>query len=273
MIKLAISGAAGRMGCELIRAAARSDDVVVSAALEHEGNSAVGADAGVVAGCGDIGVGIGVEAEAGDFDLLLEFTTPAATLAHLERCRQLRRGMVIGTTGIDAQGRKQIARAARSIPVVLAANTSIGINLCLALLETAGKVLGHCTDIEIVEAHHRHKVDAPSGTALLLAQAVAEPLGKDIAKDGVFTRHGHTGARKSGTIGFSTIRGGDMAGEHTVMFIGDGERLEITHRATDRRIFADGAIAAAKWLAQQQPGLFTMRDVLGLHRGGAPDED
>ncbi len=203
-----------------------------------------------------------------DFDLLIEFTTPAATLAHVAECRRVRRGMVIGTTGIDAHGEDLIRQAARDIPIVLAANTSVGINLCLALLETAGQVLGPLTDVEIIEAHHRHKVDAPSGTALLLAQAVAKPLGTDIVADGVYARHGHTGARKSGAIGFSTIRGGDIAGEHTVMFIGDGERVEITHRATDRKIFADGALVAAKWLANQPPGLYRMRDVLGLHGDG-----
>ena len=268
MIKLAIAGAAGRMGCALIRAAARTDGVEVTAAIEHKSNPALGKDAGALAGGGDIGVPLRAEVD-GDFDLLLEFTTPAATLEHLKRCRQLSRGMVIGTTGIDADGREQIRRAANDIPIVLAANTSIGINLCLALLETAGKVLGPLTDIEIVESHHRHKVDAPSGTALLLAQAVAKPLNKDIAKDGVFTRHGHTGERQTGTIGFSTIRGGDIAGEHTVMFIGDSERVEITHRATNRKIFATGAIKATQWLAGQPPGLYSMRDVLGINASEA----
>ena len=290
MLKLAISGAAGRMGCALIRAVAEGGDfgsgsdsgldsgsdsgvnfggVEVSVATEHEDSPFLGKDAGAVAGCGDIGVPIiceaGGDTAAGrDFDLMLEFTTPAATLADVERCRKLRRGMVIGTTGINAEGENLIRRAAADIPIVLAANTSIGVNLCLALLETAGKVLGPLSDIEIVEAHHRHKVDAPSGTALLLAEAVAKPLGKDLTQHGVFTRHGHTGKRKPGSIGFSTIRGGDIAGEHTVMFIGDSERVEITHKATDRKIFASGAIKAAVWVAGQPAGLYGMRDVLGL---------
>ena len=265
MIKLAIAGASGRMGCALIHATARTEGVRVSAALEHGAHASLGKDAGEVAGCGNIGVALSADADAGEFDLMVEFTTPAATLEHLDICRRLRRGMVIGTTGIDAAGKARIRRAGDDIPIVLAANTSVGINLCLALVETAAGVLGPLNDIEVVEAHHRHKVDAPSGTALLLAQAAATPLGKDPVKDGVFTRHGHTGARKSGTIGFSTIRGGDIAGEHTVMFIGDSERIEITHRAGDRRIFADGAIKAAQWLATRPPGLYTMRDVLGLH--------
>ena len=267
MIKLAIVGASGRMGCALIHAVARVDGVVVTTALEREAHPSLGKDAGGIAGCGDIGVALSADAASGDFDLMVDFTTPSATLAHVDTCRRLGRAMVIGTTGIDDQGKELIRQAADDIPIVLAANTSVGINLCLALVETAAAVLGPLTDIEIVEAHHRHKVDAPSGTALSLGQAVAKPLGKDIAEDGVFTRHGNTGERKSGSIGFSTIRGGDIAGEHTVLFIGDGERVEITHRATDRRIFADGAIKAAQWLATQSPGLFTMRDVLGLSGG------
>ena len=264
MIKLAIAGAAGRMGCALIRAAACVDGVEVTATLEHDAHPSLGKDAGAVAGCGDIGVALSADATAGEFDLMVEFTTPAATLEHLNTCRRLRRGMVIGTTGIDDEGKAIIRRAADDIPIVLAANTSVGVNLCLALAGIAAKVLGPLADVEIVEAHHRDKVDAPSGTALLLGQVVAESLDKDLAKDGVFTRHGHTGQRKPGSIGFSTIRGGDLAGEHTVLFIGDSERIEITHRATDRRIFADGAIKAAQWLATRPSGLFTMQDVLGL---------
>ncbi len=270
MIKLAIAGAAGRMGCALIHAAARTDGVVVSAALEHDSHPSLGKDAGVIAGCGDIGVSLSPDTAAAgaDFDLMVEFTTPAATLAHLHTCRALGRGMLIGTTGLGDQGIALINEAARDLPILQAANTSVGVNLCAALVETAAKVLGPLTDIEIVEAHHRHKVDAPSGTALLLGHAAAAALGKDLDKDGVFARHGHTGERKPGSIGFSTIRGGDIAGEHTVLFIGESERLEITHRATDRRIFANGALKAAQWLAPQPPGLYTMRDVLGLQEDG-----
>ncbi len=273
MIKLAIAGAAGRMGCALIRAAGAADGVAVTAAIEREASPALGKDAGAVAGCGEIGVAVRADlahlaAGGGDFDLLLEFTTPAATLAHVEICRNLRRGMVIGTTGIDERGGRLIRAAAGDIPIVLAANTSVGVTLCEALLETAARVLGPQTDLEIVEAHHRHKVDAPSGTALLLGRAVAKSLGKDLAEDGVFARHGHTGERKPGAIGFSAVRGGDIAGEHTVMFIGDSERVEITHKATDRKIFAAGALKAAQWLANQPPGLYDMRDVLGLGASG-----
>lgn len=264
MIRLAIAGAAGRMGCQLIRAAGRAEGVAVSAAVEHAAHPALGEDAGAVAGCADLGVALSAEA-GGDFDLMVEFSTPAATLEHLAACRQLGRGMVIGTTGLGAAGEAAVREAAADIPVLTAANTSVGINLCLALVETAAAALGTLADVEIVEAHHRHKVDAPSGTALALGKAAAEALGADLDAASVFARHGHTGPRPSGSIGFSTVRGGDLAGEHTVLFIGDGERLEITHRATDRRIFADGAIKAAKWLAGRPPGAYTMRDVLGLN--------
>ena len=172
--------------------------------------------------------------------------------------------MVIGTTGIDSDGKTVIQQAAKEIPLILSANTSVGVNTCLALVDTAARAFGAQSDIEIMEIHHRHKVDAPSGTALALGQAAASAIGKDIERDGVFTRHGHTGERILGSIGFSTLRGGDTAGEHTVMFVGDGERIEITHRATDRRIFAAGAVKAACWLVNQPAGLYSMQDVLGL---------
>ena len=270
MLKLAIAGAAGRMGGALIRAAADADGVAISAAIEHAAHPALGRDAGELAGCGALGVAVRAAAELGaesdgEFDLLLDFTTPAATQENLARCLRLSRGVVIGTTGIDADGQSRIREAANDIPVLFAANTSIGVNLCLALVETAAAALGDIADVEIVEAHHRHKVDAPSGTALALGKAAADALGKDLDQDGVFARHGHTGERQPGSIGFSTIRGGDIAGEHSVLFIGAGERLEITHRATDRKLFANGALKAALWLAPQPPGrLYTMRDVLGL---------
>lgn len=270
MIKLAIAGAAGRMGGAIIQAITQGqgDGVKVTTAVEHKASPALGKDAGVLAGGEPLGVEIQSDVmpdgSAADFDLMIEFTTPESTLAHVKACQKLGRGMVIGTTGISEKDADTIRQAAKDIPIVFAANTSVGVNLCVALLETASKVLGAESDIEIIEAHHRHKVDAPSGTALLLGKSVAESLGVDLAKDGVFTRHGNTGERKSGSIGFSTIRGGDIAGEHTVMFIGNGERVEITHKATDRKIFADGAIKAAKWLAKQPPGLYSMRDVLGL---------
>ena len=274
MLKLAIAGAAGRMGCALIRAAGLVEGVTVTAAVERAGHPALGEDAGAVAGGADLGVALQSKINGdggGDFDLMLDFTTPAATLEHLAACRRLQRGMVIGTTGLGRDFEAAARDAAADLPLIVAANTSVGVNLCLALVETAAAALGARADVEIIEAHHRHKVDAPSGTALALGRAAAEALGVDLGADGVgvFARHGHTGPRPAGSIGFSSVRGGDIAGEHTALFIGDGERVEITHRATDRRLFADGAIKAAQWLAGKPPGIYTMRDVLGLGaRGG-----
>ncbi len=265
MIRLAIAGAAGRMGCALIRQARAADGVCVAAAVEHQASSALGKDAGVIAGGEPLGVAVRERLDVADFDVLLEFTTPAATVQHARICRLGRRKMLIGTTGLVSDDKNYLREAAADIAILVAANTSVGINLCAALVKTAAQVLGSVSDIEIVEAHHRHKVDAPSGTAWLLAEAAAATLGTDLARDGVFTRHGHTGARPAGAIGFSAIRGGDIAGEHTVMFIGDGERLEITHKATDRKIFAAGAIQAAQWLDAQAPGMYTMQDSLNLN--------
>ena len=265
MIKLAISGASGRMGQALIRLAHRTEGCEVVAAIEHAESENIGKDAGRVSGLESLDVCITSEFEGVDFDVLVEFTTIDATMDHLEVCRRIGKSMMIGTTGLTEANKQAIADAAADIPIVFAANTSVGVNLCVALLETASKVLGHVTDIEIIEAHHHHKVDAPSGTALLLGEAVAKPLGKTLAEDGVFAREGITGPRKEGTIGFSTIRGGDIAGEHTVMFIGESERLEITHRAIDRKIFAAGALRGAMWLAGKPIGQYDMGDVLDLH--------
>ena len=262
-VNFAVSGVAGRMGAAIVRAIARHPRGGLAQAVECGGSAALRRDAGVVAGSGECNVMVAeaLSADEAAFAVLLEFTTPAATLAHLADCVRMRRAMVIGTTGLDASAHETIAEAARKIPIVVAANTSVGVNVCAALLEMAGKALADA-DIEVIEAHHRHKVDAPSGTALLLAQAAAPD--KDLTKDGVFARHGHTGERPHGAIGFSTIRGGDLAGEHSVLFISDGERVEITHKATSREIFADGAIRAGLWLSEQPAGLYGMRDVLGI---------
>lgn len=272
-IQLAIAGAAGRMGRALIAAAARAADLHIAAAIEHPEHPAVGKDAGVVAGEPPLGVAVRADL-AGDFDVLIAFATPAATLEHLTQCRRQRRAIVIGTTGFDAAERARIREAGAEIPLLLAANTSIGMNMCVTLAATAAAMLKESAalnafDIEIVEAHHRHKVDAPSGTALLLGETMAAATGKNLDAAGVFARHGKTAARNPGDIGFSAIRGGDLAGEHTVLFIGDGERVEITHRATDRKIFAAGALRAAAWLARQPPGCYSMRDVLGLAPEGS----
>ena len=261
--RIAVSGAAGRMGQAIIRLIAEDDALELAAALEHGQSPVLSRDAGTVAGIARLGVSVAPAAEAG-FDVMVEFTTPDATMEHLAFCRAHGHAIMIGTTGLDDRQRGEIRDAGRDIPVVFAANTSVGINLCVALLETAGRVLGDHMDVEVVEAHHRHKVDAPSGTALLLGETVAGVLGRDLGTDGVFAREGHTGPRPAGSIGFSTIRGGDIAGEHTVMFIGESERIEITHRATDRRIFARGALRAARWLAGRPAGFYDMRDVLEL---------
>ncbi len=264
MIKTAVSGACGRMGGAIVRAINGAADIEVVAAFERSGSDAIGVDVGELAGIGAIGVPVADTIGAVDFDVMIEFTNPAATLEHLQYCKQNNTRMVIGTTGLSEQDIDLIRDASSDIAIMQAANTSVGVNLCVSLLDLAARTLGDQVDIEIIEAHHRHKVDAPSGTALLLGQSVANALDRDLGNEAVFCREGNTGERKAGTIGFSTIRGGDIAGEHTVMFIGESERIEITHRATDRKIFAQGAVRAANWLSQHDTGLFNMQDVLGL---------
>ena len=264
MIKLAVAGATGRMGQAIIRLVHNSNEMAVAAALEHEGSDAIGQDAGTLAGAGSIGVAVATTVDADAFDVMVDFTTPAGTANHVRICLDAGKAIVVGTTGMTADEKRVLAEAGAQIPLVLAANTSVGVNLCVALVETASRVIGVVTDVEIIEAHHKHKVDAPSGTALLLGEAAARTLGKSLPGDGVFCRQGQTGPRPEGSIGFSTIRGGDIAGEHTVMFIGESERIEITHRATDRKIFAMGALRAVTWLATQGPGFYDMGDVLHL---------
>jgi 4-hydroxy-tetrahydrodipicolinate reductase len=234
--------------------------------VEAPHSSVIGADAGEVAGIGRIGIPIfgDLQALAGEFDVLIDFTRPAVTLAHLDTCRRLGRRLVIGTTGFDGDGRDAIRAAASDCPVVFAPNMSVGVNLCFRLLETAARVLGEEVDIEIIEAHHRHKVDAPSGTALRMGEVVAQALGRDLSRCAVYGRHGQTGERDRQTIGFETIRAGDIVGEHTVLFAGPGERVEITHRASSRMTFARGAMRAAHWAMTRPPGLYDMQDVLGL---------
>jgi 4-hydroxy-tetrahydrodipicolinate reductase len=264
MINLAIAGASGRMGRAIIRQSTETTGVKVTAAMERTGSPNLGQDAGLCAGIEEIGVKIADTLDLQGFDVMLDFTTPKATMEHAKLCSNSGKALMTGTTGLTSEQKQQLQEIAKDIPVVLAANTSVGINLCVALLEIASRVIGDFTDIEVIEAHHRHKVDAPSGTALLLGETVANALGKSLPEDGVFCREGHTGERPTGSIGFSAIRGGDIAGEHTVMFIGESERVEITHRATDRRIFAQGALRAAQWLVTQRAGFYNMQDVLGL---------
>ena len=267
MLNVAVTGAAGRMGRTLIEACKQSDACRLSAAIERPGNSLVGVDAGEMAGVGKLNVSIsGSLAEVADqFDVLIDFTAPESTMANLELCRKHGKKMVIGTTGLSDAQRSQIQDAARDIAIVFAPNMSVGVNLCLKLLDIAARVLEHDdVDIEVIEAHHRHKVDAPSGTALRMGEVVAAALGRDLNECAVYGREGHTGERNRNTIGFETIRAGDIVGEHTVMFAGIGERVEITHKASSRMTFAKGALRAANWLAARNTGLFDMQDVLGL---------
>ncbi len=266
MTRIAIPGAAGRMGRTLIDACGRADDVQLGAATERSGHDLLGSDAGMVAGIGETGVAIAddMASVVDRFDVLIDFTVPEASLAHLALCRSNGKRMVIGTTGFSEEQKQQIESASNDIAIVFAPNMSVGVNLCLKLLDTAARVLGDSVDIEVIEAHHRHKVDAPSGTALRMGEVVADALGRDLKACAVYGREGITGARDRGTIGFETIRAGDIVGDHTVMFATEGERVEITHKASSRMTFASGAVRAAAWVGSRDKGLFDMQDVLGL---------
>lgn len=266
MIGVAITGAAGRMGRHLLEACNQSAQVRCTAAAEAKNSPFIGADAGELAGIGRLNVPLSTDLSplTGQFDVLVDFTRPAATLAYLALCQAAGKAMVIGTTGFSAEQKAEIALAAKRIPIVFAPNMSIGVNLCFKLLELTASVLGDSADIEIIEAHHRHKVDAPSGTALAMGQVIAKALGRDLQECAVYGRQGTTGERERSTIGFATVRAGDIVGEHTALFADVGERIEITHRATSRMTFAKGAVQAATWLAGRPPGLFDMQDVLGL---------
>lgn len=266
-VRIAINGAGGRMGRTLLSVLPEFEALQLGAVFEREQSPVIGADAGVLGGWeqqADIRVSADIAAGADQFDLLVDFTTPESTLAALEYCRKSGKAMIIGTTGCSAQQRAQIETAGADIPIVFAPNFSVGVNLSLKLLEVAAQVLGDSVDVEVIGAHHRHKVDSPSGTALAMGEAVAKALGRNLDDVAAYTRHGRHGARPRDQIGFSTIHAGDIVGEHTVMFAGDGERLEITHKATDRAIFARGALRAAQWLAKRPAGLYDMQDVLGL---------
>ena len=264
-IKIAIAGCSGRMGRALLECVARADDMVLHAALEHAGSELLGRDAGELTGaaCG-VKVSADVAAALEGCDVLIDFTRPEGTLHHLEVCRRLGVAMVIGTTGLNAQQKALLGAAAADIGIVFAPNMSVGVNLLFKLLETASRVLSEGYDIEIIEAHHRHKVDAPSGTALGLGEVVARTLGRDLAECAVYGREGITGERDPSTIGFATVRGGDIVGDHTVLYAGIGERIEITHKASSRATFALGALRASRYLKANPPGLYDMQDVLDL---------
>lgn len=265
-LPVAIIGAAGRMGRTLVRMVHAEDGMRVAAAVEREDDPHVGADAGTLAGVGEIGVNVedSLDRALDVSDVCVDFTLPGPTVEHAEACRSRRRALVIGTTGLSADQRSKLEDAARDIAIMHAPNMSVGVNLCFKLLDIAARALGDSVDIEIIEAHHRNKVDAPSGTAVRMGEIIAGALGRDLADCAVYGREGHTGIRDRRTIGFETIRAGDIVGEHTVMFGGEGERIELTHRAASRANFAAGALRAARWVVQRPPGLYDMQDVLGL---------
>jgi len=261
-MRIAIAGASGRMGHMLIEAVLGTEDLTLSVALDHAGSDIVGQDAGAFLGR-DTGVRVTDDLDAlAQADCLIDFTRPEGTLNHLQACVQHDVKCVIGTTGFDAQGKQAIRAASQKIGIVFAPNMSVGVNVTLKLLETAAKLLNSGYDVEVFEAHHRNKVDAPSGTALAMGEAVARAWGVSLDDVADWSRHGHTGVRQDGHIGFSSVRGGDIVGDHTVYFCGIGERIEITHRSSSRATYAQGSLRAARYLARKQFGLFDMQDVL-----------
>ncbi|BBB24960.1 4-hydroxy-tetrahydrodipicolinate reductase [Amphritea japonica] len=266
MIRIAVTGAAGRMGKTNIEAIQAAEGVQLGAAIVEATSSLIGADAGEVAGVGKQGVAIvGSLAEVmDDFDVLIDFTAPKATLSNLALCAEHGKAMVIGTTGLSEAERAELTSFGEKMPVVFASNMSVGVNLCFKLLAEAAQALGDDYDVEIIETHHHHKVDSPSGTALSMGEAVAGALGRDLRQCAVYGREGQIGARTKEEIGFVTVRAGDVVGDHTVLFATEGERIEITHKASSRMTFAKGAVRAAGWLAGKEKGLYDMQDVLDL---------
>jgi 4-hydroxy-tetrahydrodipicolinate reductase len=266
MTKVGVVGAAGKMGKTLISLIDASDQLVLAAAIEQPGNVEIGEDAGKCAGARASGVAItdDLASVAGELDVLIDFTVAPATVANIEICLKSQTRMVIGTTGLSESETARLHEVGMDLPIVFASNYSIGVNATFQLVEKAAEIFGDSVDVEIIESHHRHKVDAPSGTALSLGEHVSKGLGRDLSEVAEHGRKGITGARERETIGFHAIRGGEIVGEHTVMFIAAGERLEITHRAQSRSNFAEGALRAAGWVVDQPPGVYDMLDVLGL---------
>ncbi|MEP6720760.1 MAG: 4-hydroxy-tetrahydrodipicolinate reductase [Variovorax sp.] len=265
MRRIAIAGASGRMGRMLIEAVRAADGCELAGALDVAGSPALGTDAGAFLGA-DTGVPITADLREGlkNAQVLIDFTRPEGTLAHLAVCRELGVQAVIGTTGFSDAQKTEVAGFAKDIAIMMAPNMSVGVNVTFKLLEMAAKALSTGYDIEIIEAHHRHKVDAPSGTALKMGEVIADALGRDLKDCAVYAREGITGERDPSTIGFAAIRGGDIVGDHTVLFAGIGERIEITHKSSSRATYAQGSLRAARFLAGQRSGLFDMFDVLGL---------
>lgn len=265
-LRVAIAGASGRMGRTLVEAVAASGDCVLAGALDQPGSPALGQDASAFLGTAS-GVAITSDVAAGlsKAGVLIDFTRPEGTLAHLKLCRELGVKLVIGTTGFTDEQKAEIVAASKDIAIVMAPNMSVGVNLVFKLLEQAARALSHGYDIEIIETHHRHKVDAPSGTALKMGEVVAQAIGRDLKTNAVYGREGVTGERDPSTIGFATVRGGDVVGDHTVLFAGIGERIEITHKSSSRATYAQGSLRAVRFLATQSSGLFGMDEVLGLN--------
>jgi 4-hydroxy-tetrahydrodipicolinate reductase len=267
-LRLAVPGAAGKMGRMILKVIAETPSTELVAAIERPVSSTLGQDAGVVAGLGPLGVAIrsDLDAALGNADVVIDFTAPSATAWTVSRAADREVAVVIGTTGLGEAEKRAVWQASERIPIVLSANMSLGVNVLFGLVAQAARALGAGYDVEIVELHHRQKKDAPSGTALSMASALAEALGRDLSKEARYGREGQVGARSPDEIGIHAVRGGDIVGEHTVYFCGLGERLEITHRASSRETFARGAVRAAEWLRDRDPGLYDMQDVLGLRK-------
>lgn len=264
-MKIAIAGASGRMGRILIEAVQNADDAVLAGALDVQGAPAIGRDAAAFLGKpAEVAIESDLAKGLAHAEFLIDFTRPEGTLKHLQYCADHGIKMIIGTTGFDDAGKAAIAAAAQKTAIMFAPNMSVGVNVTMKLLEMAAKSFSHGYDIEIIEAHHRHKVDAPSGTALKMGEVIADALGRDLNEVAVYAREGVTGERDPSSIGFATIRGGDIVGDHTVLFAGIGERIEITHKSASRVTYAHGSLRAARFLMDKKTGLYDMQDVLGL---------
>ncbi|GLS83660.1 4-hydroxy-tetrahydrodipicolinate reductase [Paraferrimonas haliotis] len=265
-LRIAVAGANGRMGKILVEAAAVDDSVNLTVATVRPGSSLIGVDAGELAGVGNIGVQLSddLSSNIDDFDVLIDFTSPEACLSHISLCEKHRKSVVVGTTGLSEQELANVGLSAQHIAIVFAPNMSVGVNLMWKLLEVATEVMGEYADIEIQETHHRHKKDAPSGTALKMGEVIANKLNRDLKDVAVYGREGLTGERDSKTIGFATTRAGDVIGDHTALFADLGERLEITHKSSSRMTYGKGAMRAVKWVVEQPSGLYDMQQVLGL---------
>ena len=266
MTRIAITGASGRMGGNLLRAVSESEAAELAGAVDRPGSPAIGRDAGELAGTGALGVAVSEDLAdvLSEADAVIDFTLPEVTTRYAQQCAEAGVALVVGTTGFDDEQRAALEAAGTQIPLVVAPNMSIGVNLTFKVLDMVARALGDDYDVEVIEAHHRNKVDAPSGTALRMGEVVAGALGRDLGQHAVYGREGRTGVRDRETIGFETIRAGDIVGEHTVMFAGAGERVEIGHKASSRMTFAGGAVRAARWVVAQGPGVYDMQDVLGL---------